>query len=164
MDEKKHHKWLECVSEQKPKEQCSERNKIMSWIYSHSFHLIKHSPSSTSVFAKSFFYFRQLKWSDRQSVKVYSPSSLSRWDSQHWSAHMRLSNYIYCTLTPSVCSCGTRCYAALPACNHTNTPNSYCHIQFALMHMKAKFAAYFTLVCTTHLDCHEQTVLPDSRI
>lgn len=51
---------------------------------------------------------------------------------------MRLSNYIYCTLTPSVCSCGTCCYAALPACSRTNAQNPYCHVQFALLHLRAK--------------------------
>lgn len=45
---------------------------------------------------------------------------------------MRLSNYIYCTLTPPVCCCGTHGYAV-----QTNAPNSYCHTHFALMHSKA---------------------------
>lgn len=161
MAEKKHHK-LTCVF--LSKNQTFRKNKQNNAMNLYSLISFDKTQYKLVFFANSFFFLAVKVV--RQSVKVYSLSLLRRWDSLHWSAYMRLSNYIYCTLTPSVCRCSTRCYATLPACSHMNTPNSYCHVQFALTHIKAikkkKNAACFTLVCTTHLDCNEQTLLPDS--
>lgn len=67
---------------------------------------------------------------------------------------MRLSNYIYCTLTPSVCGCETHCTTCMQPNGHTKFLLVMCTLLRCTA--KAKFAANFTLVCTLHSDRLEQ--------